>query len=41
MVIVTSGLVAGDIVATAGVSFLSDGQRVKLYEPKAASAALE
>lgn len=41
MVIVTSGLAAGDIVATAGVSFLSHGQRVKLYEPKAASAALE
>ena len=28
--VVTEGLVAGDIVASAGVSYLVDGQKVKL-----------
>ena len=31
-VVVTSGLQAGDIIAVAGVSFLRDGQRVRLME---------
>ena len=31
-VVVTSGLKAGDIIAVAGVSFLRDGQRVRLME---------
>lgn len=31
--IVTSGLKEGDIVANAGVSFLLDGMKVKLYKP--------
>ena len=35
MVIVTEGLSAGDVLAVAGVSFLSDGMKVKLMEPKA------
>lgn len=38
-VVVTSGLAAGDIVAIAGVSFLDDGQQVKLLEPSAAALA--
>ena len=33
--IVTEGLKAGDIVAVAGVSFLKDGMKVKLYNPTA------
>ena len=32
-IIITDGLVAGDIIAVAGVSFLQDGQKVKLLEP--------
>ena len=32
-VIVDSGLRAGDIIAVAGVSFLSDGQKVRLLQP--------
>ena len=32
MVIVTEGLSPGDILAVAGVSFLSDGMKVKLME---------
>ena len=35
MVIVTEGLSPGDVLAVAGVSFLSDGMKVKLMEPKA------
>ena len=31
--IVTDGLKAGDIIATAGVSFLADGMKVKLMKP--------
>ena len=33
-IIVASGVQAGDVVAVAGVSFLEDGQQVKLLEPK-------
>ena len=35
MVIVTEGLSPGDILAVAGVSFLSDGMKVKLMEAQA------
>jgi hypothetical protein len=31
--IVYEGLAAGDIIALAGVSFLSDGMKVKLMKP--------
>jgi multidrug efflux pump subunit AcrA (membrane-fusion protein) len=31
---VTEGLQPGDLVASAGVSFLNDGQKVKLLQPK-------
>ena len=31
-IVVTSGLKAGDIIAVAGVSFLRDGQKVRLME---------
>ena len=33
LVVVFDGVEAGDIVAVAGVSFLTDGQRVKLLQP--------
>ena len=32
-VVISEGLEGGDIIAVAGVSFLSDGQRVKLMQP--------
>ena len=32
MVVVSEGLSRGDLLATAGVSFLSDGMQVKLME---------
>jgi RND family efflux transporter MFP subunit len=32
-IVVTKGLKAGDIIAVAGVSFLRDGQKVRLMEP--------
>ena len=35
-VVVIEGLKAGDVIAVAGVSFLSDGKKVKLLEPAAA-----
>jgi multidrug efflux pump subunit AcrA (membrane-fusion protein) len=31
-IVVSSGLKAGDIIAVAGVSFLQDGQKVRLME---------
>ena len=34
-VIVNEGLMAGDVVAVAGVSFLRDGQEVRLLRPYA------
>jgi RND family efflux transporter MFP subunit len=34
-VVISGGLKAGDIIAVAGVSFLEDGQKVKLLEPEA------
>ena len=36
-VVVSKGLKAGDIVAVAGVSFLRDGQKVRLMEPQVAA----
>ena len=33
--VITEGVKAGDIIAVAGVSFLEDGQKVKLMEPPA------
>jgi multidrug efflux pump subunit AcrA (membrane-fusion protein) len=38
-VLVTSGIKAGDQIVTAGVHVLTDGQKVALYQPKAAAAA--
>ena len=35
---VVDGVKAGDIVAVAGVTFLSDGQRVKLMQQQRSSA---
>ena len=35
--VVTGGIVAGDILASAGVSYLSDGQKVKLLPLEAPS----
>ncbi len=32
-IVITEGLSAGDVIAVAGVSFLQDGQEVKLLEP--------
>ena len=32
--VVTEGIAAGDILASAGVSYLSDGQKVKLLPPE-------
>ena len=34
-VVITGGVQTGDIIAVAGVSFLEDGQKVKLMEPEA------
>ena len=33
MVVITEGIAAGDVIAVAGVSFLRDGQKVKLLAP--------
>ncbi len=33
MVVITDGISAGDVIAVAGVSFLRDGQKVKLLRP--------
>ena len=38
-VLVTSGIKAGDQIVTAGVHVLTDGQKVALYQPKAAAVA--
>ena len=38
-VLVTSGIKAGDQIVTAGVHVLTDGQKVELYQPKAAAVA--
>ena len=32
-IVITEGLSAGDVIAVAGVSFLEDGQEVKLLAP--------
>ncbi len=33
MVAISQGIKPGDVIAVAGVSFLTDGQKVKLYTP--------